>query len=100
MYQTIGDILRSIVSNSHFGRRPGARDVNIFGSHVGPHIPNSGYWEAYTGMWRYVEVYERIWKYMKVYESIWGYMGVYEGTCDFLSRWCHPRVLHIQAAMH
>ena len=35
----LGNILRRIVSNSHFGKRPGAQDMTMFGSHVGPHIP-------------------------------------------------------------
>ena len=33
----LGNILNGIVSNSHAGKRPGARDMTIFGSHVGPH---------------------------------------------------------------
>ena len=40
MYQTLGDMLRSIVSNSDFWKRLGARDMTICGSHVGPHILN------------------------------------------------------------
>ena len=32
-----GNMLTSIVPNSHFRKRPGARDMTIFGSHVGPH---------------------------------------------------------------
>ena len=65
-------MLNSIVSNSHFWKRPGARDMTIFMSHVGPHIPNNGYLEVYGGIWG-------LYKYMEVYESICGYMGVYEG---------------------
>ena len=48
--EVLDNILTSIVSNSHFGKRPGARDMSIFGSHVGPHIPNIGYLEAYEGI--------------------------------------------------
>ena len=32
------NILTSFVSNSHFGKRSVARDMTIFGSHVGPHL--------------------------------------------------------------
>ena len=34
----LGDILSSIVSNSHFRKRPVARDMTIFGSHILPHV--------------------------------------------------------------
>ena len=44
VYALCGYILRSIVSKSHFWKRPGARDMIFFGSHVGPHIPNIGIW--------------------------------------------------------
>ena len=44
------------MSNSHFGEQP-ARDMTIFGSHVGPHIPNIGYFEVYEGIWGYMKVY-------------------------------------------
>ena len=37
----------------------------IFGSYVGPHIINIGYFEVYDGIWRNLSVYERIWGYMK-----------------------------------
>ena len=33
----LGDILTRIVSNSYFGKRPGARDMTVFGSSVGSH---------------------------------------------------------------
>ena len=33
-----GNILSSIVLNSHFGKRPVARDITIFGSHFLPHV--------------------------------------------------------------
>ena len=59
MYQTLGDLLNIMVSNSHFGKWPGARDMTIFGSHVSPHVPNIRYFEVYA-------------KYMKVYGGIWG----------------------------
>ena len=44
-----GDILGSIVSNSHFGKRSGARDMAIFGSYVGLHILNIRYLVVYEG---------------------------------------------------
>ena len=34
----LGDILTSIVSNSHFGKRLVARDMTICGFYVGPHV--------------------------------------------------------------
>ena len=37
----IGNMLTSIVSNSRFGKRPGARNMTIFGSHVGAHVSES-----------------------------------------------------------
>ena len=40
VYRAYGDILTSIVSHSHFWKRPGARDMTILGSHVGLHLPN------------------------------------------------------------
>ena len=38
MCGTLGNILTSIVSNSLFGKRPGARDMTMFRSHVGLHV--------------------------------------------------------------
>ena len=46
----LGNILTNIVPNSHFGKRREARHMTISGSHVGPHIPNSGYLEVYEGI--------------------------------------------------
>ena len=46
--------------------------MTIFGSHIGPHIPNIGYFKVYEGILRYLDVYDSIWRYMVVYE-------VYEG---------------------
>ena len=60
MYRAIGDMLSIIVSNSHFWKRLGARDVTIFGYHVGSHILNSGYLEAYGSIWRYMGVFGSI----------------------------------------
>ena len=60
VYQALGDMLNIIVSNSDFGKRPGARDITIVGSHVGPHIPNIRYLEVYDGLWRYMKVYAGI----------------------------------------
>ena len=51
------------MSNSHFGKRSGARVMTIFGIHVGLHIPNIGYLEVFGGVWD-------IWRYMKVYGGI------------------------------
>ena len=45
-----GDILGSFVSNSHLWKRSGVRVMTIFGSHVGPHFPNIGYFEVYGGI--------------------------------------------------
>ena len=42
-------MLNGIVSNSHCWEWFGAREMTLFGSHVGPHIPNNGYFEAYEG---------------------------------------------------
>ena len=35
VHQTLGDMLNIIVSNSHFGKRPTAREMTTFVSHVG-----------------------------------------------------------------
>ena len=72
VYQTLGDVLTSIVSNSHFWKRPGARDMTILGAHVGSHILNIRYLEAYGSIWRYMKVC--ILGYIKVSGGIWGYM--------------------------
>ena len=42
------------MSNSHSGKRSGAQDMIILGSHVGLHNPNIGYLE-YEGIRRYME---------------------------------------------
>ena len=55
-----GIILRRIVPNSYFGKRPVARDMATFRSHVGPHVPNIGYLEVYEG----ICVYGGIWRYI------------------------------------
>ena len=36
--RALGNMLTSIVSNSHFGKRPVARDMTICGSHFLPHV--------------------------------------------------------------
>ena len=49
--------------------------MTIFGSHVGPHIPNIGYLDSYEGIWRYMVVYGEyvgICKYMRVRAGIGG----------------------------
>ena len=38
--EAFGDILATIVSNSHFWKRPIALEMNTFESYVGPHIFN------------------------------------------------------------
>ena len=46
---------------------PGTRDMTIFGSHGGPHIPNIRYFEVYEGLCRYLQnlpVFESIWKFV------------------------------------
>ena len=65
MYWALGDIVFSIVSNSYFGKRSGARYMTIFGSHVGPLIPNIDYFKVYEDIQRYMEVYKSIRGYMK-----------------------------------
>ena len=34
--EALGNMLTSIITNCHFGKRPGAGDMTILGSHVGP----------------------------------------------------------------
>ena len=41
MYRPLGDMLSIIVSNSHSGKQPGARDMTICGSDVGAHVSES-----------------------------------------------------------
>ena len=44
-------MLSTVVSNSSFGKRSGARrDMTIFGFQVGSRIPNSAYLDAYVGI--------------------------------------------------
>ena len=62
---------------THLWKRPGARVMTIFGSHVGPHIPNTEYFEVY----KYMRVYEGIWRYMEVYEGIWNSERPLKGSC-------------------
>ena len=40
VYQTLGDMLAIIVSNSHFGKRYIARVMNIFSPHFLPNVSN------------------------------------------------------------
>ena len=37
-FWVLGNIVTSIVSNSHFGERPVIRNTSILGSHVGPRL--------------------------------------------------------------
>ena len=48
------------MSNPHLWKRSGARVMAIFGSHVGPHVPNIGYFDVYAGIWGYTMVFEAI----------------------------------------
>ena len=68
-------MLSIIVSNSHFWKWLGARDMTIFGVHVGPRIPNIGYFKVFQG----IRGFQGIWGYTGAYEvngSIMGYMVV------------------------
>ena len=38
VYGAFGNILISIVSSSHFGKRPGSRDITVLGVHDDPHV--------------------------------------------------------------
>ena len=40
VYGTLGAILTSIVSNSHFGKRPVARAMKLFSPHFPPNVTN------------------------------------------------------------
>ena len=84
MGEALGNILTSIVPNSHFGRRLWVRDMAIFRSHVGSQFSNFGYMEVYRGIWRSIQVYKGICRHMKVYGGyievyIYRYMEVYRG---------------------
>ena len=39
--QEASNMLHSIVSNSHFGKRPIVEDLTTLGSHVGAHVSES-----------------------------------------------------------
>ena len=56
------------VPNSDLGGCSGAPVMGIFVSHVGPHLPNIGYFEVYEGVRRYMknEDYGGYLKYMEV----------------------------------
>ena len=75
------NILRRIVSNSHFSKRPGAQEMTIVWCHVGPNIPNTGYLEVFAGICKYMKV---LWKYMSVYAGKCKYMGVYGCICGYM----------------
>ena len=51
VYQTLEDMLSITVSNSHFWKRSGARDMIICWVHVGSHIPGIGYLQVYHGIY-------------------------------------------------
>ena len=55
--------------NSDPGGCFGAPVMANFVSHVGPHFPNTGYFEVYEGIWRLFKVYRCYLRYMKVYEG-------------------------------
>ena len=59
MYRAFGNMLNSIVSNSQFGKRPGARDMTIFGFHVGLIL-------MILDIWKHMGAHEVIWSDMKV----------------------------------
>ena len=44
MYGALGDILTSIVSNSHFGKMLGARDMTTFEFHFLVHVTNNEFY--------------------------------------------------------
>ena len=67
--EALGNMLTRIVSNSHFGKRPGDRDMTILMSLIGPHIPHI----------RFLEVCEGICKFMGVYG------GVLPSPCSYLT---------------
>ena len=71
MCEVRASILRRIASTSHFWKRPGARDMTIFGSH----IPNIGHFEVHEGIWKYMGICG----YMEIYEGIYWNIQVYEG---------------------
>ena len=79
------------MSNYRFWERPGARDIFILGSHVGPHVANIGdiyiyvytYMVVYDGKWMCMKVYGGIWKYTKVYADICRHMGIYSDISVF-----------------
>ena len=75
-----GDILGSIVSNSHLWKHSGARVMHICVFQVGPHFPNFGYFQVYRSIWWYSEVFRGIWRYLNVYKGIQRYMKAYEGV--------------------
>ena len=95
--EALGNILTTIVSNSHFGKRPGPRDMTIFESHVGPHICNIRYLKVYESIWLYMGVYEYmegiweyleghdgIWESMDLCECLWRYIEVYDGIWRYI----------------
>ena len=45
VYEAVGDMLTSIVSNSDFGKRLGARDMTIFGTHFLFHFTNKVFFD-------------------------------------------------------
>ena len=61
------------MSNSHLWKRLAVRVMTIFGSHVGPRIPNIRYMEVYDGkyggLWGNMNIYEGIWRYMEYMEK-------------------------------
>ena len=64
--KTFGGMVVTCMPNSGNGRPPGTPFKTIFGSYVGSHFPNIGYFKC-------------IWAYMKVYKGIRGYTKVHEG---------------------
>ena len=69
-------MLNSNVSNSHLGKWPGARDMIIFGSHVGPQFPNIGYLDVYDSISR----------------GVYGYMSVSICINNMIPKFAHTRL--------
>ena len=67
--RAFGDILGSIVSNSHSWKRSGARVMTLFVCHA-----TSALIFLILDILKYMRVYGGIWRYMRVYEGIWRYM--------------------------
>ena len=45
--RALGNTPTSLVSNSYFGKRPGAADMTVCGSRVGPHVSEKLYYKRF-----------------------------------------------------